>query len=93
MSLRILGGEEQPSHFQNWRRQGIIDAVFQLADTIQEVALPERTCSAVIKDWLRSFEEIVARDGMSGLISRGTFLDETEETVEVLHSLFGLIQM
>ena len=28
---------------QNYRRQGIIDAAFQLADTIQEVALPERT--------------------------------------------------
>jgi len=28
---------------QNWRRQGMIDAAFELADTIQEVALPERT--------------------------------------------------
>ena len=28
---------------QNWRRQGMIDAAFELADTIQEVVLPERT--------------------------------------------------
>ena len=27
---------------QNWRRQGMIDAAFELADTIQEVVLPGR---------------------------------------------------